>query len=339
LLKYFVVFIYFLILDFNLKNKIMEPNEIVRAYTSSDVYMTETARTIQSLFASDIAKFTNFDSTLTPAFANQFLAAVVAAETVVADSSVVDQQVQKTELVLAAMEKAKAKYADVKYFAIKAFPNSPGTQNEFGLNDYENARKSTPQMVQFLDEMSKACVKYQPQLLTAGYNAPAIVEIQTIRTELLTANSTQEVFKKQRPKLTEDRIIILNTCYNFVTQVNQAAQLVFKTDFAKQKQYVFNPSTETSNLIFAGTVKVGETKLLAVVPFLPENVFAFKNTGIVPLIFCLSTTTDIEGIKIEIGGGAVITKSGSELNLDATNLLVLNTDSANEGSYEVEVAN
>lgn len=317
----------------------MEPNEIVRSYTSSDVYMTETARTIQSLFASDIAKFTNFDSTLTPAFATQFLAAVVAAETVVADSSVVDQQVQKTELVLAAMEKAKAKYADVKYFTLKTFPNSPGTQNEFGLNDYENARKSTPQMVQFLDEMSKACVKYQPQLLAAGYNAPAIVEIQTIRTELLTANSTQEVFKKQRPKLTEDRIIILNTCYTFVTQVNQAAQLVFKTDFAKQKQYVFNPSSETSNLIFIGTVAANSTKNAGSVPFLLENVFAFKNTGVAPLAFCLSSTNDIEGIKIEIGGGAIITKSGSELNLDATNLIVQNLDSGTEGSYEIEVAN
>jgi hypothetical protein len=301
--------------------------------------MTETARTIQSLFASDIAKFTNFDSTLTPAFATQFLAAVVAAETVVADSSVVDQQVQKTELVLAAMEKAKAKYGDVKYFVQKTFPNSPGTQNEFGLNDYENARKSTPQMVQFLDEMSKACVKYQPQLLAAGYNAPAIVEIQTIRTELLTANSTQEVFKKQRPKLTEDRIIILNTCYTFVTQVNQAAQLVFKTDFAKQKQYVFNPSSETSNLIFIGTVAANSTKNAGSVSFLLENVFAFKNTGVAPLAFCLSSTNDIEGIKIEIGGGAIITKSGSELNLDATNLIVQNLDSGTEGSYEIEVDN
>lgn len=35
----------------------------------------------------------------------------------------------------------------------------------------------------------------------------------------------------------------------------------------------------------------------------------------------------------------IITKSGSELNLDATHLLILNTDASNQGSYEVEVAN
>ena len=317
----------------------MNPEEIIRNYKGSDVYMTETARTIQALLVSDLAKFTNFDSTITAAYAAQFLTAVVAAETVVADSSVIDQQVQKTELTLAALEKAKAKYADVKYFALKTFPNSVGTQNEFGINDYERARRSAPQMVQFMDEMSKACVKYQPQLVAAGFSAAAITEIQTIRTELLNANSAQEVFKKQRPKLTEDRIIVLNTCYTFVAQVNLAAQLVFKTDFAKQNQYVYLPTSETSNLIFTGIVPANSTKNAGSVPFLPENVFAFKNTGVAPLAFCLSSSNDIEGIKIEIGGGAIITKSGSELNLDATNLIVQNLDSGTEGSYEIEVDN
>jgi hypothetical protein len=317
----------------------MKPEEIIRIYNGSDVYMTETARTIQALLVSDLPKFTEFDSTITVEYAEHFLEAVVAAETVVADSSVIDQQVQKTELVLAAMEKAKAKYADVKYFALKTFPNSVGTQNEFGINDYERARRSTPQMVQFLDEMSKACVKYQPQLVAAGFSAAAITEIQGIRTELLNANSAQEVFKKQRPKLTEDRIVVLNTCYTFVAQVNQAAQLVFKTDFAKQKQYVYIPTAASDNLIFTGIVPANSLKTAGSVPFLPENVFAFKNTGVAPLVFCLSSTNDIEGIKIEIGGGAIITKSGSELNLDATNLLVLNIDASNEGSYEIEVAN
>jgi len=86
---------FFLILAPNHNKTTMEPNEITRLYTSSDVYMTETARTIQALLVSDLIKFTNFDSTITAAFATQFLAAVVAAETVVADTAVIDQQVQK----------------------------------------------------------------------------------------------------------------------------------------------------------------------------------------------------------------------------------------------------
>jgi hypothetical protein len=71
-------------------------------------------------------------------------------------------------------------------------------------------------MIQFLDEMHKACVKYQTQLITTGYSEAAITEINTIRTELLTDNTNQEVFKKERPKLTEDRITILTQLAEFI---------------------------------------------------------------------------------------------------------------------------
>ena len=318
----------------------MNPQEIVRAYNGSDVQMTEFARVAHNLMTSDLVKFTAFDSTITAAYATQFLTAIVAAETVVADTAVVDIQVQKTELIQTAMEKAKGKYADVKYFAQKTFPASTATQNEFGLNDYERARKSSTQMIQFLDEMHKACVKYQAQLVAKGFNAAAIAEILTIRTELQTANTNQEVFKKQRPKLTEDRITILNTCYEFITLVNAAAQRVYKDDFAKQKQFVYNASVSTSNILeFYGEVAANTTKNVGVVPFSTDNVFTFKNAGLVPLVFCLSASDTVEGIEVVIGGGATISKAADELNANATNVLVKNTDATVVGVYEIEVDN
>lgn len=315
----------------------MEPQEILRIFPGPDAYLAETARTTQVLFAGDLAKFTAFDSTMTAAFAAQFMASITAADTVVANTAVIDQQVQKTELIVLAMEKAKGKYNDVKYFAQKAFPASAGTQGEFGINDYEKARRNAPQMIQFLDEMSKAAVKDQTDLIAKGYNAAKIAEIQTIRTELQNANTNQEVFKKQRPKLTEDRIVVLNTCYDFVTQVNAAAQLVYKTDYAKQKQFVYNPSSTSVSEEFTGKVAANAIKNVATIPFKDDTVFTFRNTGLAPLIFCLSGSQNIEGIQIPIGGGAVITKVCTDLNHGATFLLVKNTDMAVEGSFEVEM--
>jgi hypothetical protein len=315
----------------------METQELFRAYNGSDAFLAENARATQMMLVSDLSLFTAFDSSITAAYATQFLTAVTAADTVVADTAIIDQLVQKTELIFTAMDKAKNKYNDVKYFVQKAFPNSAATQGEFGLNDYEKARKNASQMIQFLDEMSKACVKYQTQLVAAGYTATAITAIQTIRTELLTANSNQEVFKKQRPKLTEDRIRVLNTCYNYVTQINAAAQLVFRNDYAKQKQYVFNPSSTSETQEFTGTVAANTIKNIATIAFSSTNVFTFKNTGLAPLVFCLATTANLEGVQIAIGGGATITKSASELNANATNLLVKNNDALLEGSYEIEL--
>jgi hypothetical protein len=315
----------------------MIPIQIIRDYNGNDAQMTEFARVIHTLMVDDLISFTAFDSTFTQDFAANFLTAIDLADVVVADTAVIDIQVQKTELIQIAMEKAKNKYADVKYFVKKTFPKSLGTQNEFGLNDYDRARKSSTQMIQFLDEMHKACVKYQPQLITNGFNEAAITEILSIRTELQNANTNQEVFKKQRTKMTEDRIITLNNCYQYIQIVNAAAQRVYKNNYAKQNQFVYKLSSSSSTLFLDGVVPASTTVLAGEKAFSLDNVFSFKNTGLVPLVFCLSTTNNVEGIEVTIGGGATVIKSSGELNADANKILVKNSDSTTIGSYEIEI--
>lgn len=315
----------------------MKPKPVVRVFNGTDAYMVQTARVTYGFINGDLAKFTAFDTTIKAPLLATFLANIVSADTVVADSAVIDQLSQTTENVVATMETARAKYAEVKYFASKAFPTSQATQNEFGLNDYDGVRKNDSKMIQFLDEMHKACVKYQTQLITAGYTAAGIAAIQTIRTDLQNKNTTQETFKKQRPKLTEDRIIVLNNCYNMMVQLNAAAQIVYAADYAKQKQFVYNPSAETAGIEFSGVVAAGHSVTAGTIEFSDEKVFMFKNTGLAPLVFCLSASDVFEGIQVSLGGGAIITKLATELNPDATNLLVKNTDVNVEGSYEIEI--
>jgi hypothetical protein len=316
----------------------MDPIEIIRNYRGTDAEMTATARVVHGLMVGDLAKFTAFDSTITAPYATLFLTAINNADTVIADSAVIDMQVQKTEAIQGAMDDAKGKYADVKYFSQKAFPTSTATQNEFGLNDYERARKSPTQMIQFLDEMHRACVKYQTQLVAKGFSVAAIAEIQTIRTKLRTTNTDQGVFKKQRPTLTADRITVLNNCYAYISEVNAAAQRVYKKDFAKSNQFVYSSSSADATLDFNGEVGANSVVTAGTVPFAAETIFTFKNVGLVPLVFCLSTTTAFEGIEVAIGGGATVNKVASELNPNATNILVKNTGTT-VGLYEIEVDN
>ncbi len=67
------------------------------------------------------------------------------------------------------------------------------------------------------------------------------------------------------------------------------------------------------------------------IPFSTDNVFTFKNVGLVPLIFCLSATDTVEGTVVAIGGGDTISKAADELNEGATNILVKNTDAKGVG--------
>lgn len=320
----------------------MEAIEIKRAYASADAKMAEAARTIFGLLTEDLAAFTAFDSTINAAFLTAYELAIDNADTVVADSAVIDQLVSKTEDVTYAMDLARGKYRDVKYFVQKAFPGSVGIQGEFGLNDYAFARRNSSQMIQFLDEMHNACTIYSSQLVNVGYSVLAIDEITEIRGKLQDGNFVQEVFKKKRPKLTEDRIIVLNKCYNTMVLINAAAQLVFRTDYAKQKQYVYNPSpgSDVDEEEFEGTVAVSTTKTITTVGF-EDAVYTFRNTGLVPLTFSLVISEEVMSAEqVTIGGGAIVTKTSAELDPDgeAVYLIVKNISTSAEGSYIVQIS-
>lgn len=316
----------------------MEPTEVIRFYNGSDAFMTETANVNHQLFVDDLVVFKTFDSTMDNDFATAYMASVVAAQTVVADSSVIDQQVTLTENADAQMELARIKYTQVKYFVLKAFPNSLGTQGEFGLNDYIKARRSKTQMGQFLFEMYTACDKYSTELIAAGYNQAGIDSILPVRTALMGNTISQKVFEKQRPKLTEDRIIILNDCYKSMVQINAAAQIVYMDDYAKQKQFVYLPSSQTDDSVeFTGILPAEMTAIVGKVPYKASSLVTFKNTGLTPLLFSLSIDDQLSGEIVSLEAGMEEVRDMETLLVNGTNVIVKNGDLLAEGNYFVKV--
>ena len=316
----------------------MEPVELVRNYNGSDAFMTESANVNHKLFIEDLVAFEAFDSTLNNAFAAAYSALVVAAQTVVADSSIIDQQVTLTENADAQMELARIKYTQTKYFVLKAFPNSLGTQGEFGLNDYNKARRSKTQMGQFLHELYTACKKYNNELITVGFNQASIDSILTLRTDLMGDTISQKVFEKQRPKLTEDRIVVLNEGYKLMVLVNAAAQIVYMDDYAKQKQFVYMPSSQTDDSIdFSGVMAFGITAVVGTVVYKASSSINFKNNGTVLLSFSLSNDDQLGGVIVQLEGGAEAKHDMESLLVNGTNIIVKNSDTAVDGSYSIEV--
>jgi len=229
----------------------------LRNYRGSDAYMTATSRTIRQLFSDDIADFTAFDATLDAAYLAAWLTKIEAAETVVRDSTLLDIQVQLTTQVNGLMQTSRDKYYDVRYFVKKAFPKNIEVLNEFGANDFRRDSRSQPRMVQFLDGLHKAADKYKTQLISKGLLQTEIDEILTLRTSLSDSNTAQEAMKRGRPVLTDDRIEVLNTCYDATKTVIDAAQRVYKDDEAKRNAYRYDDTGSGNNsneLTFSGTI-------------------------------------------------------------------------------------
>lgn len=194
-------------------------------------------------------------------------------------------------------------------------------------------------MSQFLREAHMGCLKYKDALLENGWNMARMDAMLPLAEELVLKNTDQKVFMKQRSKLTEDRIVVLNDCYKTMMQVMGAAQWVYVADFAKQKQFVFSSSKKTSDTEeFSGEVAAGATLLMRAVEFDGATVVTFRNTGTASLTFSLSRTLELEGNLVDLAGGAAISRSFSELQAGGTNLLVKNNDASQSGSYHVEVS-
>lgn len=318
----------------------MEPKEVKRIYKGSDASMTADAVTNHGLLTEDLPLFTAFDTTMTVAFLADYLEAITKAETVVSDSIIIDQMAGKTRAVNILMDAARSKYMDMKFYFMKAFPTDITAQNEFGLNDYMLARRNTDEMIKFLEGMYYVSIQYKPQLLAAGCPSASIDEIETIRLQLKTGNFTQDRFIKKRPKLTSDRIILLNNCYSFMALVNAAAQRVFKDDYAKKNQYVYYPSSGGngggSDDEFAGTVEPSTVKTITTIE--EDATITMSNTGTEKLYFALSPIEGAGGIDFTVQAGETLDKLSSEMSPDGDGefLLVKNPESV-VGSYEVTI--
>ena len=299
----------------------MMTNEIKRAYIGSDDYMLETSSTLQSLFVTNVADFTAFDTTLTLAYGTTWLNAINAAGTVVRDSQVKDILAQRTNAVLTQMELCHIKYNEAKYFANKVFPKDKARQAEFGTDTYLQARQSQSKMISFLDEMHKACVKYQTQLVAGGLSATKIAAIQTLRTDLQNLNTSQEGYIRARPVLTQDRIVVLNNCFNITKTIIEAAQVIYYNDIARRQQYVYLPSQEADDSeIIELTISSPIPVLLKTQAYNPTRQYNLANNGPATVEFYISNDPLAMSIIVALNPGDNLPFTAAQLGTEGNNL-------------------
>jgi len=313
----------------------------IRNYQGSDGYMLETSSALRVLFVENLPAFTSFDSTLDATFATDWLAKIEAAATVVHHTQVKDISAQKTDDVLELMEKCRLKYNEVKFFAIKAFKNSESKQAEFGTDTYASARARNVSMVAFMDEMHKACQKYLTQLLAAGMSQVSIDEIPLLRDALFAANTEQESYQRATPVLTQERIAVLNQCYDATRLVIDAAMVVYYNDYARRNMFVYLPHTgDKKDIEFVKQAVLDETPIhIYTVAYSEERQFVLYNNGPSRVAFYLSDDASIISSAVEVVAGERITVKSPQLGTEGSHLFVVLKDNNNTtADVEVEIS-
>lgn len=212
--------------------------EKVRNYSGSDADMIQASRVMHGLFVEDKSAFTNFDNGFTDPYAENWLQKIEAGTDVIQDSLYLSNQAELTKNVELKMTECRDFFQMMKYFIEKAFPDRKEIWTQFGVNDYEKARVSETKMIQFLGVLHKTATEFSAELIAAGFSQEKIDKIELLQKELINADYEQELSKKKRPAVTQERIEKLNECYQLMQKVSKAGKIIFANNRAKFDQYL-----------------------------------------------------------------------------------------------------
>lgn len=233
----------------------MTAEMLKRNYRIADAEMLAAAKTCRLFFEEDKADFVGFAAPFADPFSADWLLLIEQAEAEQSDESIVDVQTGLTNDVEHWMDMCRKHYQRLKYFIGQAYPENLSIQNEFGYDDYEEARNNQLRMMAFMQQLHHAADKYKVNLFAEGYTQQQLDDILNLKTRLDQANQDQEQYKGNRGVLTQDRVEKHNAVWEIFQQVCAAGKRVYIDDYAKHQRYLLPASEEAQQaLSLSGTV-------------------------------------------------------------------------------------
>lgn len=205
--------------------------ETIRNYSVSDAKMMSEARSIIDLYKDYHTYFASFDpDTFHENFQAESNQKMQSAEQIPSDMVLIDIQAQKTQAVEKVMAPLLEEIRFAKYFVEKAFPDEPKIVNQFGYNDLQFARHSSDKMIQFMDDFCGNMEKHKQTILDAKYPEEKFALCKTYAEQLRTNRCEQRKNIKERPVHTANRIKQLNTIWEELKKIHNAATIIFNKE-------------------------------------------------------------------------------------------------------------
>lgn len=290
--------------------------------------------------SADYAEFQAFNPVkFTAQFLTDYRAAIDRAIAYEDDEAIVDMGQERTQEVAAFMEDARKLYKHIKYFIEEAFPNNAARKNRFGLDNYEDARKSPINMVAFLTQLHTQATAFQGNLVAAGLQAGKIADVLTLRDKLQGANATQKAFSGERQEITQNRAKILAAMDAFTQAACKAGKLIFEGDFAKYRQYTIykvNDTTTTPTHTVAPTsTEVAFTD--ATTPITDTTTFLIENEGDTDLVFYTNTNLSeaTPATVANVAANSSVELTAAEMGGSSHAMVIVRNDSPQQGRYRI----
>ncbi|PKQ65919.1 hypothetical protein BZG02_02640 [Labilibaculum filiforme] len=166
---------------------------------------------------------------------------------ITSDNAYIDIQAKATENVKLDLDACCKFYQRCKFDIQMAFPNDKKMWDQFGFNDYEEARKSGKYMYMFLTDLHMVSTRNTAALQKIGWTEESFSQILTLRDKLKADMILQSDCIMDRSRATENRTNKLNSLYEKMAVYFKAARILYDSNEETLKWFKFPAQSSSKN--------------------------------------------------------------------------------------------
>jgi len=221
----------------------IKPKEEGLFFTLPVVDMLQLNTLMTSNFSADKAEFIAIVPGLKDPFLDNWKHTTSQLATTASDDDYTDTQLLMTQAIDELMVKARDQIQILYFYVDLAFEGNKAVYSYFGKDRYDAARNKPLKLYELLLKAEKAAEIpiYKDSLIEKGLNQSMIDEVEIIAADLKSKFDSRDEYISSRKKNTQERTKILNSIWEFMSAVNKASKIVYRTDYAKQQQYLLYP--------------------------------------------------------------------------------------------------
>jgi len=210
-----------------------------RLYSCSDAIFISWVSQRINLIKEEQDKFAAFSVYFTPEKIQEVEVLFGEPNNIPSDKVFVDIQAQATDNVTVCVEKCAKFFQACKFDIENVFPNKKHIWNQFGFNDYEEARKSGRTMFMFYSDFLLIANLHKAAMIESAWTEETYTKIAEHKDSLKMYMDQQTKCRVDRGRATDERIVTLNNIYEKLAKYMKAAKIIFADNEEMLKWFKF----------------------------------------------------------------------------------------------------
>jgi|GEM_PF-797937 len=211
-----------------------EMNE--RPFRMPDVDAWSIARRRHDSFLEHQADFIAFDPDFAPPFATDWIAIIDSMIGLDEDKYIVMNQSELTTAVTEAIRQARSSMVDLRFFAQKAF-GTRGYYKVFNFKLHDRMTRQPANYIIYLKVQHALALQFAAQLSIKGMTPVQMAAIATAADQLAAAELAQELFKRERLRLTVERKDLMYRIWAPVQSLHRTAEVIYANDDRMRRRF------------------------------------------------------------------------------------------------------